>query len=410
MNVIMKRLLCIGIILSMFFFWSSVVVAENYTPDDCLACHQADIHSEHNPGIGCSNCHTMHGGGTGDPDIDETVNLGLGGGTVHCAFCHETEVRTIHLHDDGLGNIEHDHATVPLSCGYCHGFDLKSVHIDRDENDLGVKLTCYTCHSGTGQPGTDPQVRAAVDQGLAGDDIACSACHLGYHLDDHDHAVIPPGNCIDCHSDNVVTEHLDNHGLECQTCHSSTDQVVLDAINAGVGPNGSDVDCFACHPNADHSGAHDHAVISSPDCLNCHSANVVTEHVSNHGLSCATCHSSTDQVVIDAIAAGSGPAGTDVDCNVCHGDVDHSTAHDQVYLLTRENGVLVNITSTDDPADGTYDNLPPFRPSETCGACHRQVADNHWGNFHSGLRMSELLDQQGNPSPVVPGILFARGF
>ncbi len=406
----MKRLLCIGIILSMFFFWSSVVVAENYTPDDCLACHQADIHSEHNPGIGCSNCHTMHGGGVGDPAIDETVAYGLGGGTVYCAFCHESETRTIHLHDDGLENIEHDNATVPSSCVFCHGPDLQSVHINRLENDLTVKLTCYTCHSGIGQPGTDPLVRAVVDQGMAGDIIACSACHLGYHQNDHDHAVIPPGNCIDCHSDDVVIEHVDNHGLECQTCHDSSDQVVIDAINAGVGPIGADVDCFACHPNADHAGAHNHAVISSPDCLTCHSDNVVTEHVSNHGLSCATCHSSTDQVVIDAIVAGSGPAGIDVDCNVCHGEVDHSTAHDQIFLMTRENGALVNITSTDDLADNTYDDLPPFRPSDTCGACHRQVAENHWGNFHSGLRMLELLDQQGNPilrgtwDPVRPWI------
>ncbi|MBN2333600.1 MAG: hypothetical protein JXO49_05355 [Deltaproteobacteria bacterium] len=365
------------------------------TPEDCLVCHQPTVHGEHQTqNVDCLECHFN----PTDPDIIATVNYALNnGGKAYCAYCHETEAREIHLHSG-----EHDHAQVPPDCTACHGSDIRAAHIDRDEDDLTVKLSCSTCHSSTDQSGTDPTVRTVVDLGLSGTEVICSDCHLGGSADHsaaHDHAVISDLSCLECHADNVVTEHVTNNDLTCTSCHDSAEPAVLDAIATGSGPEGVDVDCSACHGATNHLADHNHAVIYSPDCLSCHADNVVTEHITNHDLTCAVCHNSTEPVVLDAIATGSGPAGTDIDCYACHGDVDHSTAHNQIFLMTRQDGLPVTMTSSDDPADGVYDNLPPFRPSETCGACHRQVADNHWGNFHSGLRMLELLDAQGDPIP-----------
>ena len=598
--------------------WVPVVNADNIAdtyheqalvPTDCTACHEGyGIVTEHVERLSysCSACH-----GNLDQDVIDTIYRGRYDHLpVYCAFCHLTENMTTHVHDDGMGHVEHDHALVPIYCRGCHGNDIREVHIDPTENDLDVKLSCYTCHSGSSQPGNDPLVRSVVDQGMAGSDVSCEACHPGYHSADHNHAVIPPGNCTDCHSANVVTEHLDNQGLECATCHNNTDQAVQDAINSGVGPNGNDVDCYACHPSTDHAGAHDHAVITAPFCAECHDADISTEHITNHGLECATCHNSGDPdvvnaintgmagtdvncdschgmtdhtgahdhavitpggcsdchsadinvehidnhgldcstchesgdpLVVDAIAAGragvdvdcqschgvvdhagvhdhavitpgicidchadnvveehitnhgldctichnssdpdvinainTGIAGTDVDCNACHGVVDHAaahdhavltdgdcgrchsasivrehaahgindcstchdssdpvvsgaiadgmagtdiacdvchpgaaawheTAHDHIYLRTKVAGLESIITSGDDPSDGFYDDLPAYRPSLTCGICHAGIAENHWGNFHSGLRLDDMFDASG--TPLARGVL-----
>ncbi len=376
-----------------------------------------------------------------DPDLAVAITFGRRNTNprgyvepVYCAYCHVTENRSTHLHAG-----EHDQVVVPPSCGSCHGNDLVDIHIDPDKNlpdetllpppgwpntperaayDAAyaagladLKLACYNCH---GESVTeyvynssgdliatnvkfvqDPVVRATVAAGIAGTDVTCADCHgVVDHAGAHDHAVITPGMCIDCHADNVVVEHIDNHGLECATCHNSSDPLVVNAIATGMA--GTDVDCNACHGVTDHAAAHDHAMVPSGDCLRCHSGSIVSEHAA-HGLDCATCHGSSDPAVTAAIAAGM--AGSDVFCAACHPGAAawHETAHDRIYLRTKVAGVESVITSGDDPGDGFYDDLPAYRPSLTCGACHAGIAENHWGNFHSGLRMADMFDASGTP-------------
>lgn len=354
---------------------------------------------------------------------------------VYCAYCHVTENRSIREH---VG--EHDRAEVPLSCRGCHGNTLKEVHIDPvknipDEADLppasdpeyaaayaaglaDLKLACYNCHGDSvteyvyNASGVliatnvkfvqDPVVRAVVASGIAGNDVTCEACHPTHHSDnpDHNNSGFPmplPLGCDGCHSGNVVTEHLDNHGLECVTCHTSTDPQVIASIQAGLGSNGTYQDCSACHGAADHAAAHDHAVLPDNNCNRCHSSAIVTEHAAHGFNDCGICH---DNPAYDAIIA-LGQAGTDVTCIACHENVvaDHAVAHDQIYLRTRVGGTETIITSEDDSADGLYDNLAAYLPSLTCGVCHKGIAENHWGNFHSGLRVADLFDSAGNPLP-----------
>ncbi len=428
-------------------------------PVDCVGCHNSEggtnfsVVGEHRFRLGydnhrlCAYCHYNPDSPffndptfPWDPDPDLAVAITFGRRNtnprgyiepVYCAYCHVTENRSTHVH---VG--EHDQVVVPPSCGDCHGSDLVDIHIDPDKNlpadaDLpdpsspgyavayaaglaNLKLSCYTCHGdaviGTApwdsghiyfQP--DPAVRSAVASGIAGSDVTCADCHgVVDHAGAHDHAVITPGSCIDCHSDNVVVEHIDNHGLDCNVCHQSTDPAVVQAIADGSGPAGVDVDCNACHGVVDHDAAHDHAIVPSDDCLRCHAASIVREHAA-HGLDCAACHDSIDPVVSGAIADGI--SGTDVSCYVCHPGAAawHETAHDSIYLRTKVAGVESIITSGDDATDGLYDNLPAYRPSLTCGVCHAGIAENHWGNFHSGLRMADIFDASG--TPLARGVL-----
>ncbi len=196
-----------------------------------------------------------------------------------------------------------------------------------------------------------------------------------------------------------MVEHVDNHGLTCTVCHNSSDPQVVAAISQGSGPTGTDVDCSACHGVVEHAAVHDHAVLPESDCRRCHSAAIVVEHAAHGFNDCNVCHGSTEPVIVAAIAAGR--AGSDVSCAVCHPDAaaGHAVAHDVIYLRTRVGNAATVISSGDDPADGFYDNLAAYLPSLTCGECHKGIAENHWGNFHSGLRVADLFDSAGNPLP-----------
>ncbi len=428
-------------------------------PADCVGCHNSSggtnlsVIGEHKERLGydnhrlCAHCHYNPDSPyfddptfpwDDDPDLALAVAFGRRNTNprgyiepVYCAYCHVTENRSTHLHAG-----EHDQVEVPANCAGCHGDDLVAIHIDPeknlpDENLLpppgwpnspereayeaayaygifDLKLSCYSCHGdaviGTAPWDTgkvyfqpDPQVRSTVAAGMGGTVVSCADCHGTVDHDGaHDHAVITPGGCSSCHSADITEEHIDNQGLECATCHDNPDPEVKAAIKQGK--YGVDVDCTSCHGDLDHEGAHDHAVLPAGDCQRCHYAAVVSEHQSR-GYECAVCHQSSDPVVQAAISAGMG--GSDVDCYACHADAaaGHAAAHEHIYLHAGAGDADVVITTGDDGSDGFYDDLPAYRPSLTCGGCHAGLAANHQGNFHSGLRVSELFAADGSPRP-----------
>ncbi len=363
-------------------------------PADCVGCHNSEggthysVVGEHRFRLGCDNhrlCAYCHYNPDSpffddptfpwddDPDLAVAITFGRRNTNprgyiepVYCAYCHVTENRSTHVHPG-----EHDHAGVPSSCQGCHGSSLVDVHIDPDKN-----LPDEADLPPAGFPGTPEReaYEAAYAAGLAELKLSCYTCH---------------GDAV-----------IGTSSWDLGKVYFQPDPVVRAAVASGMA--GDDIACEDCHGNAaDHRSAHDHAILPvGEDCGSCHAANVVDEHVANHGLSCAACHDSTDQLVVDAIALGSTPSSQDVDCHACHQVVDHSAAHNRIYLRTRlADGSETIITSTDDIADGTFDDLPPYRPSLTCGACHQRIASDHAGNYHSGLRTGEMLDEGGSPLP-----------
>ncbi len=199
-------------------------------------------------------------------------------------------------------------------------------------------------------------------------------------------------NCIECHQPNVFTEHVANRTLTCSDCHSSTDQNVQNAIANGM--NGTPVPCQDCHGASagDHLSAHNMAGTPSTGCTNCHDANVVTEHVTNRGFSCSSCHNSTDSNVLNAI--NSGKNGTFVSCYDCHGQGAHHNntnaqagncthchadprplTNDPQQLACREchidnNGFVQTSNVAPSHAFNTNGNIQDFG---ACFACHAPV-------------------------------------
>ena len=195
-------------------------------------------------------------------------------------------------------------------------------------------MTARRCHASTDQ---------AVIDAIAAGSLDCASCHGAV---DHDaaHDTTVPAGCTGtgCHTaTNLVPLHSD----DCAGCHASTDPNVVNAIATG------DLNCVSCHPTTDHEPLHDTTVPVGCTGTGCHNA---TNLVPLHADDCATCHASTDQAVIDAIAAGS------LDCASCHGAVDHGPLHEPVVDT---GGCTVSGCHT-----GT--NLIPIHYTLACADCH----------------------------------------
>jgi hypothetical protein len=150
----------------------------------------------------------------------------------------------------------------------------------------------------------------------------------------------PPQACLQCHATLLV----DNHKSNCWTCHNTDYSYSLKFCVPGNYPPDLDFttvcanyqtgikepfSCSDCHVSAgDHTAAHDQTLFPSIDCSQCHVADVPIEH-GKYGLSCSSCHNSTNSDVKNAIA--SGKSGNPVYCADCHGLIDHLT-HKNAYL------------------------------------------------------------------------------
>ena len=151
-----------------------------------------------------------------------------------CFRCHlDYYDAAIHTHH-GTSNYPHntinDHELNVEEiggCGICH-----SKVLTREHNRNA--LTCGSCHQSQ-----DSFVITAIQF----NNKTCNACHAfegtgSAHSDFHD--VRYSATCASCHGDNMMME-LIYHQNGCDTCHSSTDPVVQDAIKYQKSS------CFDCH-------------------------------------------------------------------------------------------------------------------------------------------------------------------
>ena len=216
------------------------------------------------------------------------------------------------------------------------------THVDIDCNTSG----CHNGEFGTGLQPYDTSDHIGAP---------CTYCHTATYpsVPQHTDAELDLlheasiAGCTDCHEVSLISEHEKDPAFLCQTCHSSTDPVVLAAIAAW------DATCDACHDLAgSHQAAHDGGLAGTTGCdaTGCHVDNISTQH----GGVCATCHDSTDPLVIAAIATG------DVTCDACHVPLpDHEAAHD---------GGLAGTTGCD--ATGCHVDNISTQHGDVCATCH----------------------------------------
>ena len=257
--------------------WSFKVVAPAPMSDGsyCGNCHVASAH----PFGNCSGCHQDYPGY--DPHdsnpaapMGECVDCHGPGGShnqyyiSNCAWCHSGTWAHIPAGHEAA-TVEQAHVTATAGCELCHATSLVTEHAQYP-TDSPFKYQCTTCHASTTQ---------AVRDAIAAPDTRCTACHgaTAGHTDLHAGGFTDP-NCDSCHEANLTVEHTGG----CASCHSSTDPAVTAAIASG------EAACWSCHELVGHTELHESAL--GGNCVDCHDANLVTEHVGKRGLGCAACH------------------------------------------------------------------------------------------------------------------------
>ncbi len=115
-----------------------------------------------------------------------------------------------------------------------------------------------------------------------------------------------------CHVRDLTIEHnryttATGEQITCLTCHLSDDPIVQAAMREGKRA------CADCHLSAA-SGSHDslHTVERTDSCASCHGGESLTSVHLGFGLTCNTCHASTDPEVVAAFESDSR------ECAACH--------------------------------------------------------------------------------------------
>lgn len=285
-------------------------------------------------------CRVCHTGGTGFANIAERHHQSVDCQRCHgvafelhydCLVCHypastitgAKDVTTSHA-------LLHDKTDVPdPGCSSCHLPDAFGEHSKYPFfADPGGELACDLCHQSSN---LEVQIAIELGSGPAGRATYCDDCHISMtgssHEAAHDNAFVDSPGCLQCHADNVVTEHV-SRGWTCSTCHAGETQtldpvVVQNAIANGSTPSNQPQYCSTCHgPDTGlHESVHDKTFLPADGfqaCSVCHVANVVTEHVTGQNLTCAVCHDSTRTDVINAINKGKTPSSLSVYCLDCH--------------------------------------------------------------------------------------------
>ena len=263
-----------------------------------------------------------------------------------CGSCHNLNEYDKYVHTEGplgigVGNsspthfygnsCDHCHGGYrDNTCGYCHGANIMPPWEDdtwvRPTSDpaLAAGQDCTYCHSnanGGWVPSPYPAnhfywVNNMINNSL--EPFEPVYPDLGYNVR---HDILPihkvdKGACNDCHSTYLTREHnrLDRNGsqITCGTCHDSIDPNVQQAIA------NNNLDCLACHTDADHEAVHVDGLDSN--CQTCHKSTLSQEHLANpvtnpnKNYSCDSCHAGTSNQVKRSIASGN------ENCAACHTD------------------------------------------------------------------------------------------
>ena len=362
--------------------------------EDCVVCHQLDYDDEH-AGSGfpttCLDCHEQTEWdrvAIDHPSLANGFELLGRHAEAECVTCHtvpdfgllfappasQNDCVACHQADyDG----EHAGTGFPLGCADCHTeTSWDGATFNHDDTSLPLvgahdAADCTACH-GDGGVLVVPTPAAADD---------CASCHQTDYDDTHAGSGFPD-TCLDCHDQtdwqSAIIDHpalangfelLGRHAeAECVTCHTVPDFGLLFA------PPASQNDCVVCH-QADYVGEHVGTGFST-DCVTCHTETtwlgatfdhdgtgfpLVGAHLSNV---CATCHGDGGTLVVPQ------PATPD-DCVACH-QIDFDDRHGGSSLPT----TCLDCHSQDTWQGATFDHtsqgfdLIGRHATAECVSCH----------------------------------------
>jgi len=307
------------------------------TPHTCVGCHQTDYdrtttpnHAEAGYSLDCESCHRPTDPSFRGATFNHTSVFPLVGlhATVTCVSCHANQVYAGTLRDCvGCHQTDYDRTTAPNHAAAGYSLNCESCHRPTDAGFRGASVDHAGIFPLLG-------VHATID---------CATCHV------NDVFTGTPRTCVGCHQTDYDRTTDPAHaaagfGLQCDTCHRSTDV----SWGSGTGFDHNDVfllvgrhvaaSCVACHTNGVYAA-------TPQTCVGCHQADY-------------------DRTTSPAHAA----AGFPLDCESCHRDTDASWGsgtgfdHNQVFQLVGRHAAASCVACH---ANGVYTGTP-----QTCVSCH----------------------------------------
>lgn len=335
----------------------------------CADCHENVIQkSVHNEVISCQDCHQS----IKDENHTEKKNYKK----VKCESCHEeySDLVKSDIHHRLKGRVKN-----PPDCKKCHG--THEIQTPPKENKLKVKEYC-------------------------------SKCHTSMVLANPYHTKVVEGNkCISCHKQNGFTKLTQSvhKNLECADCHNYiSNNLANHPKNVGATQR---ADCYLCHSaiakehrESIHGISLSEGVDEAAMCWNCHGSHEIKKvkdstsgvYPTNLGATCGTCHDNPKlvqkfsfgvknpgllySISVHGILVAKGSLSS-ANCSICHG------VHD--------------IKNRVQPGS----KISSFNVPETCGQCHRQIADDyeksvHWIRAKKGVRESPVCNDCHNEHSI----------
>jgi uncharacterized protein YbdZ (MbtH family) len=230
------------------------------TPQDCMACHQAEDAHDGQLGTDCAACHTPDGWQEVTFDHTQSAFPLQGRHTESaCQDCHT----------------DRTYRGTPQDCYGCHQAD--------DAHDGQYGRDCAACHTPDGWPEpTFDHAQSAFPLRGRHSSTACRDCHTdgvfrgtpqacqACHADPSSHAGLLGQDCVTCHtaagwtparydrSHTFPLGHGESGPSPCRTCHTN------DLRTYG---------CYGCHEHEPAEIEHKHleeGIADFGNCVNCH--------------------------------------------------------------------------------------------------------------------------------------------
>ena len=340
------------------FFINNYTFAQEFK---CADCHENVIQkSVHNEVISCQDCHS---------DIkDESHIEKKKYKKVKCKTCHEEYADLVKrdIHHRLKGKVKN-----PPDCKKCHG--THEIQTPPKENKLKVKEYCSKCH--TSLVLANPYHTKVVEGNK------CISCHKQNDFTKLSQSVHKNLECADCHNyiSNNLTNHPKNVGAtqkaDCYLCHSAIAKEHRESIHGISLSEGIDeaAMCWNCH------GSHEIKKVNDP-------ASKV--YPKNLATTCGTCHDNPKLVQKFSFSIKNPGL---LYSNSIHGKLVEEGKLNSANCSTCHG--VHNIKNRIQPGS----TISSFEIPETCGKCHREIADEyeksmHWIRAKVGIREAPVCN------------------
>lgn len=341
----------------------------------------------------CTSCHTAH---QVLPHTNPKSTIHRDNVVGTCRKCHAL-IEQVHrkVINGELWEKEPDKVPICIDCHQPH--EARKVYYDEGVSDKD----CMACHAQPVQ-GASHEI-PAVDSGQLAHsthaDRRCSQCHTGAtaSLLRPCETVIPKVDCSICHQDQVEQHQRSVHGRllaegdpdapKCLDCHSGHGtQSKTDSTSPTFPKNVPNL-CGRCHREGEKAAERLHS--TQTQIVRNYSMSIHGKGLLESGLvvtaTCTNCHTAHEPLPAADPASSVNPANIPDTCGKCHEGIEKTFAqsiHSPEIAQTDEPLPVCSTCHTAHTISRTDEEAFKQNILQTCGQCHRDVADTYFDTYH----------------------------